>query len=65
MAFSLDMESLRALLGYFSGVNYWKVLAVIFALFNLKNLPFAWHVSSRKFGHSAFIQSDLCPSFVF
>ncbi|KAL8825769.1 MAG: hypothetical protein Q9191_004215 [Dirinaria sp. TL-2023a] len=44
MAFGLDMESLRALLGYFGSVNYWKVLAVIFAIFNLKNLPFAWHL---------------------
>ncbi|KAL8942540.1 MAG: hypothetical protein Q9216_001584 [Gyalolechia sp. 2 TL-2023] len=26
------------------GINIWKLLAIIFALLNLKHLPFAWHL---------------------
>lgn len=26
----------------------WRILAILFALINLKNLPFLWHVSSSR-----------------
>lgn len=41
----LDWINLRALLHQISVLTNWKVLAIIFALLNLKSLPFAWHVS--------------------
>ena len=41
----LGWINLRALLHQISVLTNWKVLAIIFALLNLKSLPFAWHVS--------------------
>lgn len=44
---SLSVLSAMALLdpmGLVARVGIWKVLTVVFALFNLKNIPFVWHV---------------------
>lgn len=50
MAPALGLESLRQKLGLSGRNGVWKFLAILFALLNLKNLPFAWHVraSSQK-----------------
>lgn len=37
-------SELRALVIYLRSFNPWKVLAIIFAILNLKNLPLVWHV---------------------
>jgi hypothetical protein len=47
-AMSPMADTLRTLLARWvemlRGVNVWKALAILFALGNLKNLPFVWHV---------------------
>jgi hypothetical protein len=44
----VSQPSYRTLLARWSGVNapggVWRLLAIIFALMNFKNLPFVWHV---------------------
>lgn len=37
-------EALGRYLGVSAPGGVWKILAIAFALLNLKNLPFAWHV---------------------
>jgi hypothetical protein len=43
-----SQPSLRAFLAKWTGVNapggVWRLLAILFALANYKNLPFVWHV---------------------
>jgi hypothetical protein len=43
-----SQPTLRAFLAKWSGVNVpggvWRLLAILFALANYKNLPFVWHV---------------------
>ena len=34
-------------LGLIAKVGIWKVLAIVFGLLNLKNIPLAWHVSIK------------------
>jgi len=45
MAPSSSLQLLRDRLGLSGKAGVWKFLAILFALLNLKNLPFAWHVS--------------------
>jgi hypothetical protein len=45
MAPSSSLQLLRDRLGLSGQAGVWKFLAILFALLNLKNLPFAWHVS--------------------
>ncbi|OJJ49846.1 hypothetical protein ASPZODRAFT_22561 [Penicilliopsis zonata CBS 506.65] len=44
MAISLRIESLRETLSLLSPLASWKVLVLLLAITNLKNLPLAWHV---------------------
>ena len=44
-AAGLSLESLRTKLGFSGRAGFWKFLALLFALLNLKSLPLAWHVS--------------------
>jgi len=44
MAPNLNLEPLRQWLGVLTGSGPWKLLALLFVLLNLKNLPFVWHV---------------------
>lgn len=39
---ALSIENARALL---TALVSWRTLALLLAILNLKNLPFAWHVS--------------------
>jgi hypothetical protein len=45
----LSQPAVRTFLEKWSGWNApgggWRVVAILFALINLKNLPFVWHVS--------------------
>ncbi|KAE8149396.1 hypothetical protein BDV25DRAFT_130396 [Aspergillus avenaceus] len=41
---SLRMENLRELLPGLSSIMSWKMLAVVLAIINLKNLPLVWHI---------------------
>ena len=41
----LWIRLLRNLLKYFRALTIWKILAILFALLNLKSLPGSWHVS--------------------
>jgi hypothetical protein len=45
MALKINLTPLRHQLGFAGRAGLWKFLALLFALLNLKNLPFAWHVS--------------------
>ena len=45
MALNITLATLRSQLGFAGRASLWKFLALMFALLNLKNLPFAWHVS--------------------
>ena len=44
----VSLPSLRSFVAKWSGYNapggVWRILAILFALANLKNLPFMWHV---------------------
>ncbi|KAF2710802.1 hypothetical protein K504DRAFT_235988 [Pleomassaria siparia CBS 279.74] len=44
----VSQPALRTFVAKWSGYNapggVWRILAVVFALANLKNLPFVWHV---------------------
>ena len=46
MALNLTLEALRNQLGFSGQAGLWKFIALVFALLNLKNIPFAWHVSA-------------------
>ena len=46
MALSLTLEALRNQLGFSGQAGLWKLITLVFALLNLKNIPFAWHVSA-------------------
>lgn len=52
MAPTFGLEFLRQKFGFSGRSGVWKLLAILFAVLNLKNLPFAWHVR-------AFIQKVL------
>jgi hypothetical protein len=39
-------SQMRALISFLRSFNPWKVVAIIFALLNLKSLPLGWHVRS-------------------
>ena len=43
-AMASTLSYLRSKLGFAGKAGIWKFLALLFALLNLKNLPFAWHV---------------------
>lgn len=43
-AMAPTLLSLRSKLGFTGKAGVWKFLALIFALLNLKSLPFVWHV---------------------
>ena len=45
LAMSVSLAQLKAFAGLSSPGGIWRTLAIIFALLNLKNLPFVWHVS--------------------
>ncbi|MCJ1265836.1 hypothetical protein MMC22_005717 [Lobaria immixta] len=59
----LDWTHLRALLHQISALTNWKVLAIIFALFNLKSLPLAWHIRvlGASFRHYFFPPARFTP----
>lgn len=46
----VSQPSYRSVLAKWTGVNapggVWRILALLFALMNFKNLPFVWHVRS-------------------
>ncbi|CAD6589235.1 MAG: hypothetical protein ASARMPREDX12_003701 [Alectoria sarmentosa] len=46
MAF--ELASLRSRLGFSGRAGFWKLLALVFALLNLKSLPFVWHMRLFK-----------------
>lgn len=48
MAPSLNLETIRQRLGLSGRSVPWKFLAIVFALLNLKNLPFFWHLRLLK-----------------
>ena len=48
MGVSLNLEPLRQRFGLSGPTGLWKFLAIVFALLNLKNLPFAWHYRLLK-----------------
>ncbi|KAK4693898.1 hypothetical protein P7C71_g3585, partial [Lecanoromycetidae sp. Uapishka_2] len=48
MALGLSLEMLRKNLGFSGPAGFWKIIAILFALLNLKSLPFAWHVSTSN-----------------
>ena len=50
MAF--ELASLRSRLGFSGRAGFWKLLALVFALLNLKSLPFVWHVSAANPPHT-------------
>ena len=45
---SLSLETVRHRFGLSGPSGLWKFLAIVFALLNLKNLPFAWHFRLLK-----------------
>lgn len=44
MTLSFSLELLRENLGLSGPAGIWKLIAILFALLNLKSLPFVWHV---------------------
>ena len=50
MAMQAILVQLREYLGLSNPGGIWRLLAIIFALLNLKNLPSAWHVSKTHQG---------------
>ncbi|KAL2036802.1 hypothetical protein N7G274_010460 [Stereocaulon virgatum] len=48
MTLHINLTPLRRQLGFAGRAGLWKFLALIFALLNLKNLPFAWHIRLLK-----------------
>ncbi|KAL5383468.1 hypothetical protein DPSP01_005867 [Paraphaeosphaeria sporulosa] len=61
-----SQSSSRTFLARWSGVNtpggVWRLLAVIFALMNFKNLPFVWHLRFFKaYWYQIFIQPTPIP----
>jgi hypothetical protein len=49
-----SQPSLRTFVAKWSGYNapggVWRIVAILFALANLKNMPFVWHVSFPSYG---------------
>ena len=45
MGVGFSLEVLRNRLGFSGKTGFWKFIALLFALINLKTLPLAWHVS--------------------
>ena len=45
MGVGFSLEVLRNKLGFSGKTGFWKFIALLFALINLKTLPLAWHVS--------------------
>lgn len=43
-AYGVSRLNIRELMDISKPGGYWKVAALVFALLNLKSLPFAWHV---------------------
>ena len=50
---SLSVNRILSLTGLSQPGGIWRLLAIVFALLNLKSLPFGWHVRAHQTPQSA------------